>query len=127
MKLIKGIHHVKFNCRTEEIFKKTCEFYGTLLELPVIREWDAGIMFDTGAGLLEIFHVPGEVLNKGILEHIAFATDDVDGCVESVRACGYEITIDPKDIVIPSAKPFPARIAFCIGPVGEEVEFFCEK
>ena len=21
----------------------------------------------------------------------------------------------------------PARIAFCIGPVGEELEFFCEK
>ena len=33
----------------------------------------------------------------------------------------------PVDIVIPSKVPFPARIAFCIGPVGEEVEFFAEK
>jgi glyoxylase I family protein len=35
--------------------------------------------------------------------------------------------MEPKDIVIASEPPYPARIGFCIGPVGEEVEFFCVK
>ena len=32
-----------------------------------------------------------------------------------------------KDIVIPSQPEFPVRVAFCNGPVGEEIEFFQEK
>jgi glyoxylase I family protein len=35
--------------------------------------------------------------------------------------------MEPTDICIPSAAPYPARIGFCIGPVGEEIEFFQEK
>ena len=39
----------------------------------------------------------------------------------------YPITVEPKDIVIPSQPEFPVRVAFCNGPVGEEIEFFQEK
>ena len=59
--------------------------------------------------------------------HLAFAVADTDVCIETVRAAGYRITMEPTDLLIPSDPPFPARIGFCIGPVGEEVEFFCEK
>ena len=34
---------------------------------------------------------------------------------------------EPKDIEIQSDPRFPARIAFCHGPLGEDIEFFCEK
>ena len=44
-----------------------------------------------------------------------------------VREAGYEVFIEPKDIVITSEPPFPARIAFCRGPLQEEIEFFQEK
>ena len=47
--------------------------------------------------------------------------------MEAVKAAGYEVFIEPKDIVIASNPPFPARIAFCRGPLGEEIEFFQEK
>ena len=47
------------------------------------------------------------------LRRLAFAVKDVDACVEAVRAAGYEITVEPNDIVIPSNPPLPARIAFC--------------
>ena len=30
-------------------------------------------------------------------------------------------------VAFASEIPFPARIAFCCGPVGEEIEFFHEK
>jgi glyoxylase I family protein len=58
---------------------------------------------------------------------MAFATDNVDDCVAAVRAAGYPITVEPKDITIPSEPPLPARIAFCRGPLGEEIELFQEQ
>ena len=64
---------------------------------------------------------------KGVIRHFAFATDDVDACVEVVKAAGYEVFIEPKDIEIASTPVFPARIAFCKGPLGEEIELFEEK
>ena len=64
---------------------------------------------------------------KGVIRHFAFATDDVDACVEAVKAAGYEVFIEPKDIEIASTPVFPARIAFCKGPLGEEIELFEEK
>lgn len=39
---------------------------------------------------------------------------------------GYEVFIEPKNIEIASMPVFPARIAFCRGPLGEEIEFFQE-
>ena len=54
-------------------------------------------------------------------------TEDVDACVTAVRKAGYEVFVEPKDIEIQSDPKFPARIAFCRGPLGEEIEFFCEK
>lgn len=51
----------------------------------------------------------------------------MDACVEAVKAAGYEVFIEPKDIEIASTPVFPARIAFCKGPLGEEIELFEEK
>ena len=47
--------------------------------------------------------------------------------MKAVREAGYLITVEPKDVVIPSQPEFPVRVAFCNGPVGEEIEFFQEK
>ena len=67
------------------------------------------------------------IKTKGAIRHIAFATDDVDGVIEKVKSAGYEVFIEPKDIVIPSDPAYPARMAFCYGPLGEEIEFFQER
>ena len=131
MSKIKAIHHVAIKAKGLEEYKKTIEFYNGLLEMPIIREWGTeespAAMVDTGAGLLEIFANGNEVPTEGALRHIAFETDNVDECIETVRKAGYEITMEPKDIVIQSNPPYPARIGFCTGPVGESVEFFCVK
>lgn len=126
MRLIKGIHHVALKCPNHESFEAEIEFYGNTLGLEVARRWDGGIMFCTGAGLIEIFDNADPALPQGVVRHFALATDDVDACVKAVREAGYPITMEPKDIVIGSQPPFPARIAFCNGPLGEEIEFFCE-
>ena len=124
---VRGIHHISMKCASPEALAPVKEFYCGLLGLKVIREWPEGIMIDSGNGLLEIFSNGPGVKSKGAVRHIAFGTDDVDGVIEKVKAAGYEVFIEPNDIVIRSDPPFPARMAFCWGPLGEELEFFQEK
>ena len=99
--------------------------------LPILRSWGEpeleGFMFETGAGLVEVFTNADQELPQGSVRHFAFKTPDVDKCIQIVREAGYEITVEPKDFVIASNPPFPIRVAFCIGPVGEEIEFFQER
>ena len=128
--LINGIHHVCIKCRMDQV-KKVKEFYTEVLGLPAVRSWGepelAGFVFDSGAGLIEVFTNAQEDLPQGSIRHFAFATSDVDQCVKAVREAGYAITIEPKDVTLATTPPAPIRVAFCIGPVGEEIEFYQEK
>ena len=130
--LISGVHHIALRCRGVEEFRKTVHFYSEILGMDVVRCWGegtgSGIMIDTGDGsLMEIFADADVKLPQGAIRHFALRAADVDAVVKAVRDAGYEITMEPNDIVIESEVPFPARIAFTIGPAGEEIEFFCEK
>ena len=128
--MISGIHHVALKCNGTAEFEKTLVFYQNILGLELVRSWGegekAGAMLSTGDGLLEVF-ASGEPLPQGTIRHFALRTERVDDCVAAVRSAGYPITVEPKNIVIAADPPFPARIAFCVGPVGEEIEFFQEK
>lgn len=126
-KLIKGIHHVSMKCCSVEEYDKTIRFYKDILGLEVVRTWNAGIMLQAGNNRIEIFNNGDAALGKGVIQHFAFATDDVDACAKAITDAGYEVFIQPRDIQIASKPPFPARIAFCYGPLGEEIEFFQEK
>lgn len=126
MSLVKGIHHVCLKCSGAEL-DSVISFYKDVLGMEIARTWDTGIMFDTGCGLIEVFTNGDELLPKGAIHHFALAVDDVDACVAAVTNAGYEVFDGPRDICIPSNPGFPARIAFCNGPLGEEIEFFQEK
>ena len=125
--MITGIHHISLKCGTKEEFEKAKAFYLVLLGFTVVREWPDGIMINTGNVMLEIFSNGAGIKTKGALRQIAFAADDVDGIVAKVKESGYEVFIEPNDIEIPSDPVFPARMAFCFGPLGEEIEFFQER
>lgn len=130
MHLIQGIHHVALKPQKEQ-FQKVMEFYTEILGLEVVRRWgDAQYpctMISTGDNsCIEVLPVlEGEALPaEGKFAHLALATDDVDACIERIRAAGYPVTIEPKDVTLADLS---ARIAFCTGACGETVEFFCEK
>jgi len=128
---ITGVHHIALKAQGEEKYTELLEFYHGILGMPIVREWESGggraSMVDTGAGMLELFSTAPDKLGEGALRHLAFAVEDTDACIEAVRAAGYEVTMEPTDIIISSEPPYPARIAFCVGPVGESVEFFKER
>ena len=125
---VKGIHHVAIKARGIEAFQRLLSFYHELLGLPIARAWGegekVGVMVDTGGGFLELFANAPDERDAGALRHLALEVESTDACVEAVRSAGYTVTMESTDIVIASEPPYPARIAFCIGPCGEEVEFF---
>jgi len=124
---ITGLHHVSLKCEKTEDYARAKRFYLDLLGFSVRREWPEGIMIDCGNVQLEIFCNGPGIRTKGAIRHLAFATDDVDAVTKKLKEAGYEFFIEPNDILIQSEPPFPARMAFCFGPLGEEIEFFQEK
>ncbi len=131
MKLTKGIHHIAIKAKGIEKYNETLNFYTNILGMETVRSWgegdDLGTMVDTGNSVMEIFSNAPEEFFEGALRHIAFDVEDTDACINAVKAAGYTVTVEPKDIVIQADKPLGARIAFCIGPVGETIEFFQVK
>ena len=125
--MVKGIHHISMKCGTEEELAKVKEFYIDLLGMKICRQWPEGIMIDTGNGFIEVFTNAEGLRQLGAIRHIALLTDDVDGTVKKVKNAGYEVFIEPNDKVIDSVPEYKIRMAFCFGPLGEQVEFFCER
>lgn len=124
MGLVKGVHHVSMKCRNDREYAEEIHFYKEILGIPVIRVWDDGIMFSTGMGIVEVFRSGGTTPGTHSINHFAFEVEDVDECIRVIRGAGYEISMEPQYFTIPSNPKLPARIAFCKGPLGEEIEFF---
>ncbi|MBQ9538031.1 MAG: VOC family protein [Treponema sp.] len=125
--MIKGMHHISMKCGTEAELCRVKDFYIRVLGLRICREWPNGIMIDTGNGLIEIFTDAEGEHSLGVIRHFALLTDDVDGTAAKVKSAGYEVFVEPNDKVIPSEPEYPIRMAFCYGPLGEQIEFFAER
>lgn len=122
-----GIHHVAIRAGD---FDASVRFYKELLGFKEAASWGSGdnraIMLDTGDGnCLEIFAGGSrEQKPEGAFLHIALRTGNCDTIIEGVRSAGLQITVEPKDVVLESSPPLPARIAFFKGPDGEVIELF---
>lgn len=125
--MIKGLHHYSMKCGTQAEFDRAKDFYMNVLGFNLVREWAEGVMIDAGNCLVEIFNNDLNINSRGTIRHVAFAVDDVDGIISRVRQAGYEVFVEPKDVVIRSEPSYPARVAFCYGALGEEIEFFQER
>lgn len=127
MSLIKGLHHISMKTCNDEEYRRARSFYVDLLGLRIVKECEACLLLDTGSGIVEIFRNGVEPLGQGIIRHYAFAVDDVAACASLVEQAGYEVFVQPKSVNIGGDENFPAEVAFCKGPLGEEIEFFCQK
>jgi glyoxylase I family protein len=124
-----GFHHVAMRVAD---FDATVNFYKDILGFREFRAWGQGdkraIMMDTGdGGCLEVFAGgpkadDGNAKGGGVMTHFCLRTDDIDATVERIRQAGAEITVEPKNVDIPSDPILPVRLAFFKGPAGEIVE-----
>ena len=107
--LIKGFHHVAVKASD---FEKSYKFYTELLGLKCRNSWGEGdkrammLVADDGSAI-ELFAggTKADAYTSPYI-HIAFCVDE------------------PKDMDVQGNPGFKARLAFCYGPDGEEVEFF---
>ena len=124
--MIRGIHHISMKCQAAEL-ERVKAFYVGVLGLTICREWPEGVMIDAGGGMIEVFtNGPGKRA-KGAIRHVALRVDDVDAIVHRVKSAGYEVFIEPNDRTFDASPAYSFRMAFCRGPLGEEIEFFCER
>jgi glyoxylase I family protein len=124
-----GFHHV---CVKTRDWDATMRFYRDTLGCTEKIAWRAApqraVMLDTGDGnYLEVFEDLTYVgPTNGAIFHFAFRTTRLDDVAARVRAAGARITVEPRDVTIPTtngASPVPVRIFFCEGPNGESIEF----
>ena len=124
---VEDIDRIFFNLCKKDEYNEVLNFYSEILGLNYQTWGDKEnpdiIIFDTGNGLIEIFTNKDDDAECGIICHLALVTDDIDKTVADVKSAGYEVFVEPKDITV----PFNAKIAFCFGPLGEQVEFFEQK
>ena len=123
-----GFHHVAIRAYD---FDASVRFYTEALGFTQKIAWGEGekraVMLDAGDGnYMEIFaNGKHEPKPEGAIIHFALRTNNCDAAIERARAAGAQVTVEPKDVDIPSTPHrTPVRIAFCKGPDGEIIEFF---
>jgi glyoxylase I family protein len=122
-----GFHHVSMRVRDIEA---SIRFYTEALGFVHKLTWGQGpkrtVLLDTGDG--NYFEISGgrteDASPAGHFAHIALRATDCDAVIEQVRAVGAEVTVEPRDVSLPSDPPTPIRIAFFKGPDGELIELF---
>ena len=130
-KVIKGCgaHHIAVHTRDWE---DSLRLYRDVLGMEIVAEFGPPerkiLLLDMGDGShMELFQPtadgpkPGDPAPNNPMHHFALATTDIHGAVEHVRAAGYEITVEPRDVDLGGLQ---ITIAFFLGPNGESVEFF---
>jgi glyoxylase I family protein len=124
-----GLHHI---CIKTRDWDATMRFYKETLGCTDKITWreapQRAVMMDAGDGnYVEVFEdLAYTGATNGALYHFAFRTTRLDEVAARVKAAGFKITVEPRDVSIPTtngAGPVPVRIFFCEGPNGESVEF----
>jgi len=93
--------------------KLICGIHHVAIKYDDVAQFEKAIHFYHDLLGLEIARTWGEG------EKVAAMIDTGSGILE--------IFANGKDLAFATAVPYSARLAFCKGPGGEDVEFFCEK
>ncbi len=125
---VNGFHHIAMKVKD---FDASLKFYTQTLGFPVQITWGEGdrraAMIDMGNGnCVELFAGgPQGTRPEGHWLHLALRCADTKSAMERVKAAGYEVTMETRDVTI-DARPakLPVRIGFFKGPDGELIEFF---
>ena len=124
-----GTHHIAV--QTSD-WDAALRLYQDVLGMPVIARFGTPereiILVDTGDGShIELFQpTAGPPKTRATSQddtifHFALAATDARAAIERVRAAGYEVTVEPKDVKLDT---LDVTVAFFKGPNGEVIEFF---
>lgn len=134
-----GFHHVGLRVMN---FETSMKFYTEVLGMKILLDcphpWEPDTvdhicLLDTGDGnCIEIFTggkqdpVEFDQFRAGAYFHLALRSNNVDAVVERARKAGAKILVEPLDVRLEAYNGDVklGRVAFILGPDGEQVEFF---
>jgi glyoxylase I family protein len=124
-----GFHHVSMKVRDLD---KSIKFYREGLGFVERFSWGQAprrtVLLDTGDGNYFEISQGGQdqVGVEGFFRHVALRTDDCEAALESARSAGAEVTVETREVTLPTEPSMRLRIAFFKGPDGELIELFQE-
>ena len=124
-----AMHHICMKANGKEEFDKALAFYQQVMGLKLLRTWGegntSGAMLDAGNIILEFVAGGEDSTPNSYWRHIAFkcsSPEQVDSEAKRLAEAGYPTTKGPFSKNLGGA--YPIHVAFCDGPMGEEIEFF---
>lgn len=106
-------------------FEQTIGFYEEVFgakNLGYFKTDKRGCWLSLEGDILEVFE--SQALGDGAWKHIAVACQNVDAVYQKALEHGAKAYVEPKSVNLELEKPIRARIAFIIGPGGEQIELF---
>ncbi len=133
--MVKGLHHVALRCTGLENYQETLDFYLNIIGMKLRYSWGEGLnaasMLELNGGVLEIFAQGRAAGDIGAVNHFCFATDDPVSAAVKVAEAGYPVLVPPTevrlDLTAPSRSELKLVYSYCMGPVGEVIEFYKEE
>lgn len=124
-----GVHHIAIQARD---WDASLTLYRDVLGMPVAAQFGPPerkiVLLAIGdGGYIELFQplgstpAPGSAAPNDPMMHLALTVSDTRAAAEHVRAAGYTITVEPKQVRLDT---MDVVIAFFLGPNGEVIEFF---
>lgn len=109
-------------------FEQTLRFYEEVFgakNLGLFEIGRRGCWLSLDGDILEVFESPAR--GDGAWKHIAIACQDVDAVYQKALEHGAKAYVEPKNLSLELEQPLRARIAFIIGPGGEQIELFGQE
>jgi lactoylglutathione lyase len=116
-----GLHHVGVHVASLE---RSVAFYEAVFGLRLAARLTLGseqlAFLEAGNTRVELIADGSAGRETGVVDHLAFAIDDLDGWLPRLRQRGVRL-LDAAPVDVPR---LGARFVFCLGPDGERIELF---
>lgn len=121
---VSSLHHVGVHVADLET---SMRFYAAVFGLTVAGRLSLGrediVFLAAGAQLVELIADGSGARQTGVVDHLAFAVDNLDDWLLRLRERGVRV-LDPHVIDVPE---IGARILFCLGPDDERIELLEQR
>ena len=132
--MVKGLHHVALRCSSLDNYTETLDFYKNIIGMTVKYSWGEGVyaatMLELNGSVIVIFASGRASGDIGAINHFCFEVDDPALEVQQMQEAGYPVLVPATHVNLSLTNSSKSELlltyAYCMGPVGEVIEFYKE-